>query len=203
MTGALSECRCSRCCCWSLPSVRGVLAVRPTLLPRRLWTALSALSAVAAVLLFRVAVFNVGNPIAGPPDEKNSARILMHVLTNVSHAFIERDEASLRKALGDVVAQDRLGDVERELRRAIAIKIAGGGVARVNTIKNVTVKDVTALNGVSGFRSVAEWTAKASAGHWGHAHRRTIRFRALVEVVQRDGVWKLVGITVTNAKQQG
>ncbi|MDH3581312.1 MAG: hypothetical protein OEM91_11900, partial [Hyphomicrobiales bacterium] len=58
------------------------------------------------------------------------------------------------------------------------------------------------LEGRSGFRSVAEWTARASAGHWGHAHRRRIRFRALVELVEDNGAWKLGGITVVDAKQQ-
>ena len=49
---------------------------------------------------------------------------------------------------------------------------------------------------------MAEWTAKASAGHWGHNHQRTIRFRALVELVDDEGAWKLAGITVTDARQE-
>ena len=124
------------------------------------------------------------------------------VLENVNHAYLEKDPAALRQALGVVVASDTFTDVEEELGRALAIKVAGGGIARVDAIENLAIKNIAALEGVSGFRSVAEWTAKASAGHWGHAHRRTIRFRALVELVEHDGVWKLAGITVVDAKQQ-
>jgi len=145
----------------------------------------------------------VGNPFAGAPDEKVSAQILTAVLGNVNNAYIEKDETALRKALAVAVAADRLEEVEAELGRALAIKVGGGGIARVKSIENLTVKDLTGLAGVKGFRSVAEWTAKASAGHWGHAHRRTIRFRALVELVEVEGVWKLAGITVVDAKQQG
>jgi hypothetical protein len=180
-----------------------ILTVRPALLSLRLWAAASAFCLVAAVLAIRMAIVDVGNPFAGSPDEKVSAQILTDVLRNVNHAFVEKDEDAIRKALGVIVAPEGIEDVETELRRALAIKVAGGGIARVNAIENLTVKDITALDGASGFRSVAEWTAKASAGHWGHAHRRTIRFRALVEVVQIAGVWKLVGITVVNAKRQG
>jgi len=61
------------------------------------------------------------------------------------------------------VAHDALSDVQAELGRALAIKVVGGGVARVKEIENLTVKDITALAGAKGFRSVAEWTAKASA----------------------------------------
>ncbi len=180
----------------------GVLAVRSRLVPRRGWAALSALGAVAAVLSIRVAVFDLRVPFAGPPDEKTSAQIVARLLNNVNHAFIEKEPEALRRALAVVVAEDRLGDIETELRRALAIKVVGGGIARVNAIENLVVKDITALNDASGFRSLAEWTAKASAGHWGHAHRRMIRFRALMEIAEVEGVWKLTGLTVVDAKQQ-
>jgi hypothetical protein len=178
------------------------LAVRPAMLSRRIWTAVSGLSAVAAVLLLGVAVVDVTNPLAGPPDEKISTQIVTGVLDNVNHAYLEKDPAALRQSLGVVVASDALTDVEEELGRALAIKVAGGGIARVDAIENLVLKDLATLDGRSGFRSLAEWTAKASAGHWGHAHRRIIRFRALVELVEHNGAWKLSGITVVDAKQQ-
>jgi hypothetical protein len=178
------------------------LAVRPALLSPPIWTAVSGVSAVAAVLLLRAAVIDVTKPFAGPADEKTSAQILSGVLANVNHAYLEKDQAALRQALEIVVATEGLTDVEEELGRALAIKVAGGGIARVDAIENMVLKDITTLEGRPGFRSLAEWTAKASAGHWGHAHRRTIRFRALVELVDDDGAWKLAGITVVDAKQQ-
>ena len=61
---------------------------------------------------------------------------------------------------------------------------------------------IAALDGRSGFRTVAEWVAHASAGHWGHTHRRKIRFRALMELAEIDGAWKLAGLTVVDARQE-
>lgn len=179
-----------------------VLAVRPTFLSRPIWIGASALSLVAAVMLVRVAVFEVKNPFAGERDEKASAQIVTDVLSNVNHAFIEKEPAALRQALEVIVASNALSDVEAELGRALAIKVAGGGIARVNAIEDLVVTDLTPLEDRRGFRSLAEWTAKASAGHWGHIHRRKIRFRALVELVEEKGTWKLAGITVVDAKQQ-
>jgi len=153
------------------------------------------------VLLLRMAVIDVANPFAGPPDEATSAQILSGVLANVNHAYLEKDPAALHRALEIVVAAEGLIDIEEELGRALAIQVAGGGIARVNAIENMVLKDITTLEGRPGFRSLAEWTAKASAGHWGHDHRRTIRFRALVELVDDGGEWKLAGITVVDAKQ--
>jgi len=178
------------------------LAVRPRLLSRRIWTALSALSAVAAVLLIRVAVFDLRIPFAGPPDEKTSAQIVTRVLNNVNHAFLEKDPGALRRTLGVVVADEKFADIESELQRALAIRVAGGGIARVNAIENLSLRGIAELEDASGFRTLAEWTARASAGHWGHAHRRTLRFRALMELAEVEGVWKLIGLTVVDAKQQ-
>jgi hypothetical protein len=179
-----------------------LLAAGPAFLSRRIWATVSALGVVAAVLLIRIAVVDVGNPFAGPPDEKVSAQILTRVLKNVNVAYLEKEPVAVRQALGEIVAGDALADVEVELGRALTIKVAGGGIARVKSIENLTVKDITALEGVSGFRSVAEWTAIASGGHWGHAHRRKIRFRALVELVEINNAWKIAGITVVDVKTQ-
>ena len=162
----------------------------------------SGVSLAAAVLLLRVAVFNVPNPLAGPPDAVTATHILSGVLANVNHAYVEKNPDALHQALQIVVAPDALSDVKAELDRALAIKLAGGGIARVDTVENVALKDIAAFKGRSGFRGLAEWTAKASAGHWGHTHQRTIRFRALVELVNDRGTWKLAGITVTDARQE-
>ena len=67
------------------------LALRPIFLPRPIWTATSGVSLVAAVLLLRVAVIDVTNPFAGPPDEVTSAQILSGVLANVNHAYLEKE----------------------------------------------------------------------------------------------------------------
>jgi hypothetical protein len=179
------------------------LAVRPAVLSRRTLIATSAVSVAAATLLVRVAVIDVANPFAGAPEEEAAAEILTSVLENVNHAYLEKDAAALDRALGVVVAADARGDVETELGRALAIKVAGGGIARVDAIEELELTDLTGLEGRPGFRSLAAWTARASAGHWGHTHRRVIRFRALVEIVDDNGAWKLAGITVVDAKRQG
>lgn len=178
------------------------LSVRPVLRSRTPWIASAGVSTVAAVLLLRTAVINIPNPLAGPPDEATAVRILSGVLTNVNSAYVEKDLDALRQALRVVVAATALTDVERELDRALAIKIVGGGIARVDTVEKVAIKDVATLDGRSGFSGLAEWTANASAGHWGHIDKRTIRFRALVELVDDGGAWKLAGITVTDSRQE-
>ncbi len=178
------------------------LIIRPRYFSRHAWVGVSLICLVGAILLMRAPVIVVRNPLAGPPTGAAAAKIITAVLDNVHAAYLERTEPELARALGVVVADGSFTDVKAELSRALAIKVAGGGIARVKEIEGLVVKDVTAIDGRSGFRSVVEWSALASAGHWGHSHRRRIRFRALMELREISGAWKLTGLTIVAARRE-
>jgi hypothetical protein len=178
------------------------LVVRPRYFSRNAWAGASLLCVVGAGLLMRATVVEVRNPFAGPPTEAAAAKIITAVLDNVHTAYLERTKPELTQALGVVVAESGYTDIKTELNRALAIKVAGGGIARVNAIEGLVVKELGAIDDRSGFRSVVQWTALARAGHWGHSHRRRIRFRALMELEEIDGAWKLTGLTVVDARQE-
>ena len=116
-------------------------------------------------------------------------------------AYLEKREPQLTRALSMVVAEEGATEVRTELNRALAIKVAGGGTARVTAIEDLTATEISALDGRAGFRTLAEWTAQASASHWGHLHVRRIRFRALMELTENEGVWKIAGMTVLDKRQ--
>ena len=162
----------------------------------------SLLCVIAAILLMRSNTVAIHSPLAGPPDEALSARIIEAVLDNVHTAYLEQEESQLTQALSMVIAEQSASEIKAELGRALAIKVAGGGIARVNAIEGLVVSDIAAIDGHSGFRSLAEWTALASAAHWGHQHVRRIRFRALMELAEVDGAWKITGITVVDTRQE-
>jgi hypothetical protein len=162
----------------------------------------SLLCVVGAVLLMDSNTVEIRNPLPGPPDEAISAEIIKAVLDNVHAAYLERVDSELTNALGIIVAEESASEVKAELGRALAIKVAGGGIARVNAIEDLVVRDIAVIDGRSGFRSLAEWTALASAGHWGHMHLRRIRFRALMELAEVGGAWKIIGMTVVDARQE-
>jgi hypothetical protein len=104
-----------------------------------------------------------------------------------------REESKQQDALALSVAASRLAEVLPELRRAFAIKIQGGGTARVDSIEDVVVQDIAKL---------AAWSADASASHWGHLHQRRMRFSALIELEPVDKTWKLAGVTVVDVRQE-
>lgn len=177
------------------------LAAVPLRLTRLTWLAVALIGAVVALVSLRLAPLEVPNPFAGPPDEAAAAEILAAVIDNLNHPTFEIDPLARREALGLVVAGEALPEVEAELGRAFALDVAGGGQARIAGVEELVVTEVAPL-GQGGFRALAAWRAEASAGHWGHRHRRTLAFRAYLDLVERDGAWKLAGITVLEAKQE-
>ena len=180
----------------------GGLAVKPRLLSRKAWIGAAVAGFLSAGLLSSVAVFEIENPFAGPPDHEAAAKIVAQLAGNLHNALQLREESRLQDAIALSVSEQQLDEVLPEVRRALAIEIQGGGTARVDSIDDVVVKNIESLDGGSAFRTLAEWRADASAGHWGHLHRRRMRFSALMELKPVGNAWKLIGLTVVNVRQE-
>ena len=167
---------------------------------KKLGFGLSLICLVASAATVTVAAFEVKLPFKKGPDETISRQIGNKILTNVNIALLETEPTQFRNQLKQIVAQDKFDNVETEIKRALAIKVAGGGKAQTKEISDLSTSEIQELNSQSGFRTLVEWTADAQAGHWGHTHRRKVQFRALMEIVEIDGVWKLLDMTVLDAK---
>jgi hypothetical protein len=179
-----------------------ILAIRGRHGARITLGATAMLLVVGAIPVTRWLNIEIRNPFAGPPSVMQSAEIVATVLDNVHAAYIEKEDSRLAEALSVVVADDGASEVMAELNRALAIEVAGGGIARVNAIEDLTVEDIAPLDGRTGFRTLASWTARASASHWGHLHLRGIRYRALMELTKIDGTWKIAGMTVVDMQRE-
>ncbi len=179
-----------------------ILAIRGRHGARVTLGAVALLLVVGAIPVTRWLTIEIRNPLAGPPSVMQSAEIVATVLDNVHAAYIEKEDSRLAEALSVVVADDGASEVMAELNRALAIEVAGGGIARVNAIEDLTVEDIAPLDGRTGFRTLASWTARASASHWGHLHLRGIRYRALMELAKIDGAWKIAGMTVVDMQRE-
>nr|NIS42725.1 hypothetical protein [Desulfuromonadales bacterium] len=185
-----------------LAAIAGGFAAKPRLIGRRIWLVIAALGLIGAVAAVPVATIEIENPLAGPPDETVAADIVGALVGNLHNALRLRDEVKLRDALAVTVSKARLDEVLPELRRAFAIRIQGGGAAELDAVDAIVVREIERLPD-GGFRALAAWSAEASAGHWGHLHRRRIRFDALMEIVPADGAWKLAAVTVVDQRQEG
>ena len=156
---------------------------------------------IAGALTTTSAVIDVRNPFDRLPDAETSSRIFAAVLQNVNTAYLETAPERRQQELATVVSTAAMNEVTGELDRALAIRVTGGGLARVDAVENLVMEEIRSSPSGAGFEALASWTAQASAGHWGHNHKRTVSYRALVELSEEAGAWKLTGITVVDTKQ--
>ena len=164
-----------------------------------LWAPVPSVGLLAAGALRSVAV--VDNPFAGPPDDAAAADIIARLTGNLHTALGERDVGERHDALAVSIAEPQLPTILPELQRALIINIQGGGLARIDAVKDIAVKDIREFGSNGGFRTSAEWSVDARAGHWGHLHQRSVRFSALMDLQPIDNAWKLTGLTVLNVSQ--
>lgn len=168
---------------------------------RAVFLGITGVGLTISVLTTSLATISIPNPIDRLPDADTSSRIFAAVIENVSAANLENTEARRNQELGAVVSANAMDEVTGELDRALAIRVVGGGLARVDLVENVTLQEIRPLANASGFQALASWSVRASAGHWGHNHKRGVSYRALVELIEEADVWKLAAITVVDAKQ--
>jgi hypothetical protein len=164
---------------------------------RRRWTSLALLAGLAAIFTVRVAVLPVPLP-GGAPDSQAAIDISDAMLRNAATAMLETQPEGFEAALGSFVSAGEIGSVGAEMRRGLSVTLPSGALARTDAIQAVTVEEIEPRG--DGLSLLATWTARVSGGHWGHLHRREIQYRALMDVTEVDGVWKLNGLTVLSAR---
>ncbi len=142
------------------------------------------------------AVIYVQNPLDRSPDKESAASAFGALLENVNTANLEVTREARERELEPLVNSASLADVAAELDRALAVRVPTGALARVTQIRDLTLEDIGPLEGGFGFRALANWSAEATASHWGHNHLRLLEYRALIEVIEESGFWTLDGITI-------
>jgi len=140
---------------------------------------------------------------SGVPADKTAAAVIQAMLRRLAIAFLEWEPARQTGTLSVLVDGTLLSDLQPELERIYAIPTTGGGVASITAMGAVTLEQLDEGPDGAGFSALVHWQAEANGQHWGHVDRRRIEFRALLDVADIDGYWKLRGLTVLEAQTIG
>ena len=93
------------------------------------------------------------------------------------------------------VSGDLLTDIFLETKRSLVLANQGGAQAKVKEVSldNLSLKPFDENN---RFSVEANWTVHGSVGHWGHVHRRSNRYQAILTLAVDGKDWKLNDMTV-------
>ncbi|MEQ8780541.1 MAG: hypothetical protein RIE06_12840 [Roseibium album] len=146
------------------------------------------------------AIATLPNPFASLPGNMEASNAVQAVFENASAAFYEVDDNRLETELSKFVDPGLAPIVSTELERANRIALEGGTTARAGNIGEVTISEIRPLDAGRGFSAVAEWSAEAIGQHWGRLHLRDVNYRARIDMIEDDRVWRLAGLTDLDMK---
>ncbi|MEH6570143.1 MAG: hypothetical protein V7709_13775 [Halioglobus sp.] len=129
------------------------------------------------------------------PEQDRAGVIVGDLLHNIYRAFDYRQESDIYDKLERSVSGELLTDIFLETKRSLVLANQGGAEAKVKDVvlENVQIKPNDTRD---SFTVEADWTVHGSVGHWGHIHKRSNRYLALITVVVDEQQWKLQEMTV-------
>ncbi|MFO1104390.1 MAG: hypothetical protein U1E20_15975 [Methylocystis sp.] len=161
------------------------------------WIGAAVAACLIAVVTLPLGGLRVAVP-GGRPDEARATAISSAMIRNAAVAMLEIRPERFDAALAPFVSADAIGAVGDEMRRGLSVNLPSGAHALTESIGDVAVEKIDTRG--EGLSLLATWKALVSGGHWGHMHRREIQFRALIDVAEADGVWKVHGLTILSAR---
>jgi hypothetical protein len=150
--------------------------------------------ALPAVMVFALTLllFYTHRPVE--VNDERLKQLVGDLLHNVYRAFDYRGEDVIYDVLEKSVSGELLTDIYLEMRKSLELANQGG--ARVK-VKTTEVSDAELMKRRGTKLTIAsEWNVSGSVGHWGHVHQRTNAYRAILEVSEIAGVWKLTGLEI-------
>ncbi|WP_226689654.1 hypothetical protein [Ruegeria arenilitoris] len=162
------------------------------------WAAAALLICLASGALKTMTV-EVTTPTKTLSDITAAAQVTEVIVSNLAIARLETQGPQMSKALRKFVMAKALKDVETEIRRGLSVTLPSGAMAQIKSIDGLVVERIEPLVD-GGNRILARWDALVTGGHWGHMHRRTVSYRALMDVEHDADAWFLSGLTILEAR---
>ncbi len=167
------------------------------------WTAMTAAMVLAIVALpfFRMSVVDPFS--AAPAVEPRQAEQLLHALLyNIYRSFDHRDESLVYDRLALSISGELLSEVYLQVRRGMELANQGGASVKIDDVEMLEVVQQPSAD-AAGLTFRCRWNASGSVGHWGHIHRRTNQYDAVVTVTPMDGTWKISNIDLQDERRVG
>jgi hypothetical protein len=145
---------------------------------------------------------SVRDPLRSVPviREGQADEILHALLYNVYRAFDHRDERLVYDRLALSISGDLLTDIYLQVRRSMELANQGGARVKIDDVEVLNVAECGVPSGRS-FAFQCRWNASGSVGHWGHIHRRTNQYNAVLTIETIDERWKITSIEVDEERR--
>jgi len=86
-----------------------------------------------------------------------------------------------------------------QTKKGMVLENQGGLEVKVKDVELISVEEVD--SNIDGMAYKVNWVVRGDVGHWGHIHRRTNQYLAIIDVKPVDGLWKFSKIDIIEEKR--
>ena len=122
-------------------------------------------------------------------SKPEAADLITQLLKNTYRAFDFREENDIYDKLAISYDGKLLTDVYLETKKSMILENQGGIQVKVKDVELIEVEETSSSTG--GLAYECQWRVSGNVGHWGHIHRRTNQYRAILSIKPVDGLWKM------------
>ena len=123
-----------------------------------------------------------------------SSQLISHLLKNTYRAFDFREESDVYDKLAISSDGELLTEIYLQTKKGMELENQGGIQVKVKDVEILEVEKVS--SDLEGLAYRCKWIVRGDVGHWGHIHRRTNQYNAILNIRSVDGVWKLYDIDI-------
>lgn len=126
-------------------------------------------------------------------------RLISQLLKNTYRAFDFREESDIYDKLAVSNDGELLSEVYIQTKKGMVLENQGGIQVKVKEVELLEVDEI--ITEKEGLAYNVRWIVKGDVGHWGHIHRRTNQYSAILNIKAVARVWKLSGIEIIEEKR--
>ena len=147
-------------------------------------------------LLFIPFTYNLELPFLQKESfsKPEAALLIDQILKNTYRAFDFRDESDVYDKLEVSIEGELLSDIYIQTKKSMVLENQGGIQVKVDNVKIIDVIEKESSSDGIAYQCV--WQVEGTVGHWGHIHRRTNRYDAILDIKPVEGIWKLHALDI-------
>jgi hypothetical protein len=127
-------------------------------------------------------------------SKPEASNLINQLLKNTYRAFDFREEGDIYDKLAVSNDGELLAEIYLQTKKGMILENQGGIQVKVQDINILDVEEVQHRS--DGLAYQCKWQVSGTVGHWGHIHRRTNQYYAILNVIPVDGIWKLYGLDI-------
>ncbi len=127
-------------------------------------------------------------------SKPEASELIDRLLKNTYRAFDFREESDVYDKLAVSIEGELLSDIYIQTKKSMVLENQGGIQVKVDNIKIINVEEEESNSEGISYKCV--WQVEGTVGHWGHIHRRTNKYDAILNIRTVKGLWKLHGLDI-------